>query len=282
MTPLGFGRSLLTGIAQIWLQPSPWTGLLFLASLAVVSWPLALGALIGVFVGSLVGLILRVPAEDIEAGLMGFSPALVGAGTWLFFDVNARTTVMLVGGAALAAGLSVIEKRLLTVPAYTSPFVFVFWVVLYLGFRWGEPAAVSFWFDEGIHLPALDAIGQVMFAGSAVAGVLVLGGLAIGRWEYAVAAAVAALVAWGITEAIDLFSTGDIEIGLFGFNAALTAVGLLATGRRWIVAGLGALIAFVIHAWIAEIGLIALTVPFVFAMWIFDLIDQHRDRTQIA
>lgn len=282
MSPSAFGRSLLTGLAQIWLQPSPWTGLLFLASLAVVSWPLALGALIGVLVGNLVGLVLRVPTDEVEAGLMGFSPALVGAGVWFFFDMTWRTAAILVVAAALATALSVVEKRLLTVPAYTSPFVFVFWVVLYLGFRWNEPAAVSFWFDNGFHVPPLDAIGQVIFAGSALAGVLVLIGLAIVRWQYAVAAAVAALAAWGVTAALDLFEEGDIAIGLFGFNAALTAVGLLATGRSKVIAAVGALIALVIHAWIAEIGLIALTAPFVFAMWVFDLIEREGQTAQVT
>ena len=75
---LMWGRIVLRGIGQVIFQDHAGTGLLFLAGIAVASPVMAAGALIGAVVGPALARALRYDRKEVEDGVYGFNPTLVG------------------------------------------------------------------------------------------------------------------------------------------------------------------------------------------------------------
>lgn len=272
--------ALVRGIGQIMLQGNGWTGLLFLLGLLVGNWQVAVGTLIGVTVGTLIAYALRFDAQGITNGLYGFSPALVGAAAVFFFGLNLPAVVLGVVGAAVAAWLQrTLAQR--KVAAYTLPFVVVAWVVHVVGV-YGLGLAGAADGRPLVDLPVgawaalFNGIGQVIFQGAPVAGVLFVIGLAVAGAVSAAAGVLGALI--GILLAI---LTGqaqaDIALGLFGYNSALAAITLAGQPVRttwaavcWVV--VASVVAFILQLLFSQFTGMdmlggVLTLPFVVAVW---------------
>ena len=91
-------RIVLRGIGQVMFQDHAGTGLLFLIGIAVESPLMAVGAIIGAIVGPAVAFLAGFDRKDIEAGIHGFNPVLVGTGTFVFLQPVVLTRVLVALG----------------------------------------------------------------------------------------------------------------------------------------------------------------------------------------
>ncbi|MFO0851511.1 MAG: urea transporter [Gemmataceae bacterium] len=136
-------ESTLHGIGQVMFQASVWTGLLFLAGIAVndrthAAWVLA-AAILGTLVVSYhldaaeraidpERLVVRDQFENVRLGLYGYNATLAAVALFLW----RRSLIPALLGIALSVPLTELVPRL-GVPALTAPFVLATWIVLALG-----------------------------------------------------------------------------------------------------------------------------------------------------
>jgi len=118
--------SSLTGISQIFVVNSPFTGLGIVAGTALYSPMLAVHALGGASVGCLVGYASGADVTAITDGLWGYNSALAGMAVGVFYVNNASTIVLsavsAAGAAALFGLLGPIFDTYGGVPCLTVPF----------------------------------------------------------------------------------------------------------------------------------------------------------------
>lgn len=127
---LSLATSVLNGISQVFLVESPWTGLLFVAGLALSSRQAAAWAVIGSLLAVFVAMLFGAEPALIQAGLFGFSPVLTAIALGCVFP--ARLPLVLLGTVAAVftqAGLDVLLKPL-GVPTFTAAFIFVTWLFI--------------------------------------------------------------------------------------------------------------------------------------------------------
>ncbi|HMN06666.1 MAG TPA: urea transporter [Flavobacteriales bacterium] len=279
-----FIDQLLKGIGQIMLQGNRWTGLLFLIGLFIGHWAFALAALVAAAAGTITARLFHFGQSELDAGLYGFSPALVGVALLVFFGSSPLVWALVVAGGALAAALQhlfILRK----IPAYTFPFILVAWALIFLLRQYGQPEPAA-WGpplfglpDEGWIAATANGFGQVIFQGGVVPGLLFFLGVLLAAPRAAVFAAAASI--WAAV--VGLFFTGSWDLaylGLYGFNAVLTAIALAGPGRTarlWAV--IGVVITLAIHLLLLSSGILdpvggVLTFPFVAGTWITLLLQR--------
>lgn len=114
----------LTGLSQIFVVQSAWTGAGIVAAIASYSPGLALHAILGSTVGSMMGsLVYNVPIADIAAGLWGYNAALTSLGVGVFFVPSNRTNVLSITGAiATSVVFGAMQPVFTSTPCLTLPF----------------------------------------------------------------------------------------------------------------------------------------------------------------
>ena len=300
---LGFVDAMLRGAGQVMFQESPLSGLLFLAAigheaLVTRSWRVALGGLVGLVAATAVAELARRGEDDraaLKKGLYGYNGLLVGLALASFFAPGGATWALLVLGAAAttyatrAAGTVLGGVKL---PAMTAPFVAVAWIFLASSFVFGRAGLV------GLSAPTLPSGGltgalawpeplafvrttarglaEVFLLGDTVTGAILFLGLAAGSLR----AALLGTVASSLGAVLALLLGADphaIELGLFGFNPALTAIALGSVfaqpgARATVIALAGAALTVVVQAavttMVTPLGIPALTAPFVLTTWL--------------
>lgn len=100
---LPFLDNILKGIGQIMLQENRWTGLLFLIGIFMGSWQCGVAVLISTAAGTFTAMTLKYDKSQINAGLYGFSAALVGVALAFLFDTTILIWILIILGGALAA-----------------------------------------------------------------------------------------------------------------------------------------------------------------------------------
>lgn len=117
----------LTGISQIFVVQSAMSGAIILGGIGSYSPLLAVHALGGSTIGTLVGALSDAPLEELTVGLYGFNSALTSMAVGVFF-VNSTPTIMLsAGGAVATASLFGAMKTVFGAygaPCLTLPFCF--------------------------------------------------------------------------------------------------------------------------------------------------------------
>ncbi|MCY1274077.1 Urea transporter [compost metagenome] len=266
----------LNGFSQIFLQRHPGCGALILLAIAVGAPSLLGGALLGGATAWLTAVRRRYAREDIEAGLYGYNGVLLG----LLLSVRFEPSLYLALLIFCASGLSTLLLNALLkavrqrnwLPAYTSPFVGIGWLLLALGgpleLTPASPAAVSLqldWIDTPLAL--VRGIGQVIFLDQPVAGALVLGALFLAGWRVALWALLGSLIALALALLLGMPEQAALG-GLFSLNGALIALALGKDFRRpwWALAGI--VLGVVLQPGFALIGLPAMTAPFILACWL--------------
>lgn len=262
-------RRYLLGFSQIFLQTDQRFGLVILASIALAAPRLLPGALLGAVAGPLAARLLRRSRDDIDAGLYGYNAILLGLLLPFRFQWSV-TLVLLILAASVA---SVIVQHLLQarrLPAYTTAFISLGWLLLALdgALQLQEAPAAACW---SCLVPQLDAvalgIGEVIFLGEPLAGLLLWLGLLLADrrcagWALAGSAG-ALLIAHlaGLPQA-------SAQAGLLGLNGALAGIALgRGLTRPW--SGVCAVtLAVLLHPSLAALGLPPLTAPFVLACWL--------------
>ncbi|WP_144155566.1 urea transporter [Paraburkholderia sp. BCC1885] len=261
-------RTLLRSLGQIALQPDAITGACLLAAWLVTSPRLACAALMGAVAANVCAVLAGYDEADTRAGLHGFNGAIAGLATFTFIaDDATAAAVALLAASATAWGLAPWSRwlRARGLSIYSSPCLIVTWLWLPLI----QPVAAP-------HAPAhpatfsritdgvLGGLAQMGFASGAVAGVLVLAGIAASSWRLAMWA----LAGAGLTSAAHLWLGGSpaaFDAGLLGFNGALTALALADAGWPAVLGGL--LVSTVLQQAAGHYGLPVMTAPFVIATW---------------
>lgn len=264
----------LRGLAQVMFQRHAGTGLLFLIGMGLGSPWLAGGAALGGAIGPLVAWLLRRDRAAIADGLYGYNSALVGAAAGFFLPPNVTTLALAAGGAALAAPVTGLLRRL-PFPAYTAAFVIVAWGMLIIAGDLGDclPAKAapervlrSGW--TGIAEEVFAGLAEVMFSANTLSGICFLVGIAWSAWRHALVAVVGALL--GTCLAIYHGDpAGPLALGIYGYNAALAAMAAWLAWPSLVPAALAACVSVPLtELFPSRFGMPALTAPFIMATWI--------------
>src|SRR3989344_4530073 len=256
-----FTKSIFRGIGQVMLQKNAITGLLFLIGIFYASWLMGIGALMGVFVGTITALILKYEEKDILNGLYGFNGTLVGIALLFFF----KPTILLFLLLIIAVIVSTIVMHFMyknNLSPYTFPFVITTWVFIFLIKILNFTNIDIF---SGISL----GFSQVMFQASIITGILFFIAILINSRIAAFYALLGSTI--GLLTVLLFFpsSINLINLGIFGFNGVLC--GIAFSDKKWIYS-IFAIISIILSVGIVygfiTLNLIALTAPFVFASWI--------------
>jgi urea transporter len=266
-----FVKMHLRGAGQVMFQENALTGLLFLLGILANSWVMFVGAMIGTMSGTLAAIFLGYDKKDIGSGLYGFNGCLVGIALFFFLVPDSAVLLFVIAGAVLSSIImNFMHKRKLS--PFTFPFVLSAWIVLLLISATGilafqpQTSSIAAYFDAVPSL--LTSLGQVMFQGSALTGIIFLVALLASS---RIAAAYALLgAAAGIALSLVLgYPLALVNAGIFGYNGVLAAIAF--SGRKkfalqfaLLSAALSSLVLFLFQS----AGIIALTAPFVFSAWI--------------
>lgn len=298
---------MLRGIGQVVFQNNPLTGAIILAALFWNSWVYGVTCILGVAAGTLAALALGADRGLVRAGLFGFNGALVALCLVAFTSADFRTgavpsplmTVYIVSGAAWS---SIVLQSLATllgphrVAPLTGPFVLVGWLFLLAVLKFdaleagpmAKPVSPADYPPLAAYtLPTWymgigNAIGQIFFQDNWITGYLIVLGVAVNSRVSALMALAGAGVA-ALTAVVSGGAEGAIRDGLFGYNAALTAMALggiflVPTWRSVLYALFGAVLSTWLWASVAiflgPVGMPVLTSSFVLVTWLM-LLGQH-------
>jgi urea transporter len=267
-------RIVLRGIGQVMFQDHAGTGFLFLIGIAIESPLMAVGAIIGAIVGPTVAFFARFDRKEIEAGIHGFNPVLVGAGTVVFLQPVVLTWVLVALGCVGATFITYLMRTYLKFPTYTAPFIVTTWLLIIIAHAIAGtaidviPATVvetPIGLFEGL---LLKGVAQVFFSANVVTGILFLVGIGLSNWRHAVVALLGSLVGTLLGVYHNNPAT-RISIGIYGYNASLAAMAVYLWKESLLLPILAAAISIPLtELFPAWLGMPALTAPFVIATWI--------------
>jgi urea transporter len=275
--PLFLSR-ILKGVSQIMLQENNATALLFIAGLAAGSIHCAAAVVAGAAIGAATASLLKYNHQETDSGLYGFSAALVGAALAFMYESSVALWIFIAFGSILAA---IVQHFFIArnIPAFTFPFILVTWIIVPIANNIAGliPSAnsqlVMDYGSMGLLLSVSNGFGEVIFQGAALSGVLFLIGVMVSNpiaGIYAIAASwVGALIALWTGQPAE-----SVSMGLFGFNAVLTAIvfaGNTKSDALWTL--IAVVLSIAIHLLLANSGILnfvggVLTFPFVLATWI--------------
>jgi urea transporter len=300
-TGLWFVDICLRGIAQVMLQNNPLTGALFLAAIiwasyAADAYRLAVATIVAVVVATLTARWLRVDSNDLESGLYGYNATLVGLSLATFLAPGLLLWVYVVFGAIVSVVATQASVRVLKpwgLPALTSPFVLVAWLMLLASYGFAGlsgsslPTGAVVGAYQAYQIDSLDipgfiqgvflSISQVFLKADGIAALLLIAGLLVSSRAaaaFAVGGAVLAVATAHLLGAESDLITG----GLLGFSPVLTAITLgtvfyRPSPRVAVYAALGTAFTVVTQAAmnvaLTPLAIPALTAPFVLVSWMF-------------
>ncbi len=270
-TVLDLASEVPIGVAQVMLQPSRVTGLLFIAGLFWNSWQIALYGLAGCIAGILAAFALRYPDDERREGLYGFNGTLVGLGCAYFFVPSWPLLALVVAGGGVSA---IVMRTMLShgMRPLTFPFVATAWglfAILAVS-GWATPVAFA---PQSQHQPDVLAalargVGQVLFQEALLTGLVFALAIALRN----LLQGLFVLLATGLGLAAGYvfhFPVDAVNLGLFGYSGVLCAI--LFSGRTvrdvaFAVTAIALSIVIVRLFHVAELP--AFTFPFVLASWI--------------
>ncbi len=262
----------MSGIAQVIVQPCSLSGLIILGSIAIHSWNMALGALFGSIVGTTTAKLFSFENKEITLGIFGYNATLIGIANIYFFKTTPTSIVILIISCILSVFVTKWIPKYLKLPAFTAPFVFITWIVILCQDVFRLEASTGILnFANNIHTAGLaEAVGQVYIQGNGITGVIMLLAIFLCSKSSFVWAILATLLTWLIAHLLN-FPDSNIQNGLYGFSAVLTAIALHHI--KPIIFPLTGIIltVFVTQAFILS-GWPSLTAPFVFVSWFITIV----------
>lgn len=298
---------LLRGIGQVVFQNNPLSGFIILLALFFNSPVYGVICVLGVAVSTAMAVLLKADRSLIRNGLFGFNGALVALALVAFTSADFRTGAMPSGLMTVyivfaAATTTVVFQAIATllaphkVAALTAPFVLTGWLFLFAVLKFEgldagpltKPISPE-QFDAAAayvlptwYMGIGNAIGQIFFQDNWISGYLIVLGIAVNSRISAAMALIGAGVAAAVA-AVFGGPEGAIRDGLFGYNAALTAIALggfflVLTWRSFLYT----LFAVVVTTWLwasiaiflKPIGMPVLTSAFVLVTWLM-LLGQY-------
>ena len=273
-----FIDNVLKGIGQIMLQENRWTGLLFLIGIFMGSWQCGVAVLLSTAAGTFTAMKLKYAHSEINAGLYGFSAALVGVALSFLFQTTLLIWVLIVLGGALAAIVQhfFIQKK---IPVFTFPFIIITWVLVFTlhHFTHIPPSAmlssevVPTQYDD--FLTCTNGFGEVIFQGGVLSGMIFFIAVFISSPVAALYGLTASILGAGLSQ-LNGEPIKEIHMGLFGFNAVLSAIvfsGVKKTDGLWVL--IAVVLTIVIDDFLVDNNCLSavggvFTFPFVVGTWI--------------
>lgn len=275
------------GIGQIIFQENAITGVLFVAGILLGAPLEAAGIVLGAAIGTATAHLMNFDKGDVVAGIYGFNAALVGIATFFFFQLGVGSILLMVVGCIAAAFLTMLMKKHVPFPTYTTPFILVTWAIYLLAPLVGAAMHEPGYPADPVEIPYVieavaHGVGQVMFQGTLAAGILFLIGMAVGDWRHAAWVLAGSVVGMAMAtfhltvgasaldphQLVERSHFANVALGLYGYNATLTAVALFLWRRSLIPPLLGMVLTVPLTEFIPLLGIPALTAPFVLATWI--------------
>lgn len=239
---LPFLDHILKGIGQIMLQENRWTGLLFLIGIFMGSWQCGVAVLLSTAAGTYTAVKLKYNRSEINAGLYGFSAALVGVALAFLFETTLLIWALIIMGGALAAVIQhfFIQKK---IPVFTFPFIVITWVLVFAlhHFTHIPPSAmlsaevIPSEYDD--FLTCTNGFGEVIFQGGVLSGIIFFLAVFISSPIAALYGLAASILGAGLSQ-LNGEPIKEIHMGLFGFNAVLSAIvfsGVKKTDGLWVL-----------------------------------------------
>jgi urea transporter len=278
--PANFARIVLRGIGQVLFQDNAATGLLFLIGIAIASRWMAVGALIGAIIGPVTAALAGFDRDEIRAGIFGFNPVLLGTASLFYLQPWGLTWALVVVGCIAATFVTNLMRRHLDFPTYTAPFVLVTWIVILVAHA-VSGSAIDVIYPPVSHEPigfinvVLRGTAEIMFGANMLTGLFFIVGLAISNRMHALLALLGSMVGTilGIYHNNDI---ANIYLGIYGYNAALVAIAVYLWRKSLLIPLLAAELTLPLTEFFPsrQLGVPALTAPFVLAAWIVILIGQ--------
>lgn len=290
LSPSRCTTAVLNGFSQIFLQAHPGCGLLILLAIALYAPGLMIGAIVGASAGTFGALALGYCKSDIVIGLYGYNAALLGLLFVLLLGFSPLTLGLVAIGSVvtnlLQVRLMAAMRELNWLPGFTLPFVLFGWLALALAgaldlvtpARLDAPLILD---GTGLLLAVASGIGQIIFLGQPLAGLLLL----VAVWLADRRAAVWMLCGSAGGLALVLTAGGSEQqalAGLAGYNPALAALAVSQVHRSWVAPLLAIIAAVLLRAGFDRLGLPPLTMPFILACWLVALGRRWRIRRREA
>jgi len=279
LSPSRCTTAVLNGFSQIFLQAHPGCGLLILLAITLHAPDLMIGAMVGALVGTFSAVALGYRKSDIVIGLYGYNAALLGLLFVLLLGLSALTLGLVALGSVVT---NLLQVRLMAamrernwLPGFTLPFVLFGWLALALAgaldlvtpARLDAPLILD---GQGLLFAVASGIGQVIFLGQPLAGLLVM----VAVW-LADRRAAAWMLCGSVSGLALLLAAGGSEqqtlAGLAGYNPALAALAVSQVHRSWVAPLLAIIAAVLLRAGFDRLGLPPLTMPFIMACWLVAL-----------
>lgn len=279
-----FIDNVLKGIGQIMLQENRWTGLLFLIGIFFGSWQGGVAVLLSTAVGTFTAMKLRYPQSEINAGLYGFSAALVGVALSFVFRATLLIWLLIAIGGALATIIQhfFIQKK---IPVFTFPFIVVTWICICLLHHFTQIPPSEMMtakmgpVDYDDFLTCTNGFGEVIFQGGILSGIIFFIAVFISSPAAALYGLAGSVIGAYISH-INGEPIDKIHMGLFGFNAVLSAIafsGFKKTDGLWVL--IAVFLTVVIDDLLIDYNILSevggvLTFPFVVGTWLTLLIQK--------
>jgi urea transporter len=267
----------LTGLGQIMFQNSALTGAFFLTGIAIVSPLVAAGAIVGSAVGTVTAHFLRYDRDEIRDGIYGFNSALVGIALLSHNQPYLLTLALALAGSIAATPLTQAMRQRLPVPSYTAPFIVTTWVAFYVAQELDIPVVVAppVTAEQSLDVTVavVRGLSEVMFQANVLTGALIFIGILLCSWKGAIWSIIGSLV--GLLTGLSYHEPeATLSLGLYGYNAALTAMALALYRPSVLLPFVGAVMSVPFTEKLPLIGLPTLTTPFVIASWIVIAMDR--------
>lgn len=294
---------ILRGGGQVMFQQNALTGLLFLVGIFWGAWQanmvsVGIGAVLGLFFGTMTAYALNRPREVIDAGLHGYNGILVGCAMPTFFEPTPLLWAYIIAGAIFSTIIMMAIANIFRtwkVSAMTGPFVFTTWFLMLAAYNFGhfkitglpQPVLPSAQAAQSIATYSLNAeqfmkatlngVSQVFLIQNWITGIIFLVALAVNSVPAALFALAGSMLAVGTAQVLGA-NTNAVVAGLYQFSAVLTCIGLGTTFykpnlRVVCYAIVGTIFTVVVQGALNvplnAIGIPTLTFPFVVAAWVF-------------
>mmetsp|Transcript_14766 Transcript_14766/g.30256 ORF Transcript_14766/g.30256 Transcript_14766/m.30256 type:complete len:785 (-) Transcript_14766:94-2448(-) len=242
--PILFMEASFRGIAQVFFQNNPLSGLLILVAMFVQSSRVAVHGIIAIVCGNLSGLFMGFDKSFLSCGLFGYNSFLVGLAIATFdsaemhMGYNWSAAIGVIITSYFSSVLFVMLGKMLApykTPPFTLPFnisTLAFLLVMKQITRneVNEEPLVSVAANpltaKAFFVGSIRGVGQVFLANNIISGVLVLVGIMLCSRISAVAAFVGSLVGTAVAALVGE-DAAAIENGLYGFNSSLTLTAMV-------------------------------------------------------
>ncbi len=320
---------ILDGVGQVFFMGSPLVGIIFIVGLWANSWKAAAFAVIGSIAGGLVAFGLGIPVNTVYYGIYGFNAVLTAIALGDTFLEKGKAAYAIATFAAFATGFTTATgiwfAGIFGLPVETSAFVVTTWIFLFAAHKLGGiklasggappkqrstivkaqkegPIDIHEFTAWGFIKLVFTGIGQVMFQESWITGAIFFVGLtlasvsltpfAFGAQYPIYFAGITAFIASLIGTLTAIMFKADrtsVLMGLYGFNAVLTALAVMGVflGFFWPIGGFAGspvnflvmifavILSSIVTGWIGSITsqwkLPTLTAPFVLTSWFVEL-----------